>query len=327
MKATVIAPSNIAFIKYWGRTDARLRLPANPSISMNLSASTTTTTVEFSDVLTHDVVELLEQGGFSDKEVVRVTRQLDVVRDKAGSKLFAHVATRNTFPKSTGAASSASGFAALTVAASSALGLVLSEKELTILARVGSGSACRSIPDGFVKWEAGHDSDSSCAHSLYPESYWDIRDMLVIVGSSGKDVSSSAGHDTVETSPLFASRLIAIPDRITRLERALKHKDFQAFGEVIEEDCLDMHHVMQTQVPPLLYWNDATRRIMEAVKQWRKDSIPVYFTIDAGPNVHLICEGKDEDRVLDALNTVDGIEDIIQNKVSVGARVIDKHLF
>lgn len=326
MKATAIAPANIAFIKYWGRTDATLRLPANPSISMNLSASTTTTTVEFSDALTHDVIELLEPGGFSDTEAARVTRQLDVVRKKAGTQRFARVVTKNTFPKSTGAASSASGFAALTVAASSALGLALSEKELTILARVGSGSACRSIPDGFVKWEMG-DGASSFAHSLHPSSYWELRDVLVIVGRTGKDVSSSVGHDTVSTSPFFQNRLEAIPKRITRIERAMNDKDFRTFGEVVEEDCLDMHHVMQTQVPPLMYWNEATRVVMNEVKQWRKNGIPVYFTIDAGPNVHLICEGKDETRVLEAVSGIAGVEDIIRNNVSEGAKIISEHLF
>ncbi len=326
MKATAVAPANIAFIKYWGRTDAALRLPANASISMNLSASITTTTVEFSDALSQDTIELLEPGGFSEKEIRRVVRQLDVVRNKARTRVFARVATKNTFPKSTGAASSASGFAALTVAAASALGLSLSEKELTILARVGSGSACRSIPDGFVKWEGG-DSASSFAHSLYPASYWDIRDVLAIVGSTGKDVSSTAGHDSVRTSPYFLRRLDAVAGRITRIEQALKDKNFQMLGTVIEEDCLDMHHVMQTQVPPLLYWSDATRMLMDAVRNWRTNGIPVYFTIDAGPNVHLICEGKDEDRVLDAIKAVSGVENVILNKPAGGARISTKHLF
>ena len=327
MKATAVAPANIAFIKYWGRKDAKLRLPHNSSISMNLSACMTTTTVEFLPELLEDTIELLEPGGFNEEEVRRMVRQLDVVRAVAGVKMFARVATENTFPKSTGAASSASGFAALTVAAAAALGLKLSEKELTVLARLGSGSACRSIPDGFVKWEAGNSSESSCAHSLYPHDYWDIRDILVIVGFTGKDVSSSAGHDTVRTSPFFDKRLEALPRRIERIETALKNKNFRQLGEVIEEDCLDMHHVMQTQDPPLMYWLDVTKKIMDAVAGWRKQGLPVYFTIDAGPNVHLICEGKDEARVIRATEAIKAVKEVIVNRPSQGARVVKNHLF
>jgi diphosphomevalonate decarboxylase len=228
--------------------------------------------------------------------------------------------TKNSFPASAGIASSASGFAALTVAAAAALGLTLSEKELTSLARLGSGSACRSIPDGFVKW------DGSFAHSLYPPEYWDIRDVLVIVQHSHKHVSSATGHIGATTSPDFGKRLETVSGRIARIEEALRTKNFQLFGEVTEEDCLDMHHVMQTQVPPLFYWNTTTRRIMDAVTGWRKGGLPVYFTIDAGPNVHLICEGKNEKNVMKVLQSRiwlrQRIQEIIVNKPSKGARIV-----
>lgn len=321
MKATAQAPANIAFIKYWGRTNAVLRLPANASISMNLSACTTTTTVEFASEYAKDTVELLGENGLRENEAERITKHLDLLRKQVGSALHAHVVTKNTFPKSTGIASSASGFAALTVAAVAALGMKCSEKELTALARPGSGSASRSIPDGFVKWGGEY------AHSLYPASYWDIRDVVVVVGTIGKDVSSSAGHDTASTSPYFAQRLRDVPGRIARVEHAFQAKDFVLLGEVIEEDCLDMHHVMQTQAPPLYYWNETTIRLMDAVKHWRNEGLPVYFTIDAGPNVHLICEGAYESTVLEKLKNVSGIETVIQNRVSDGTKIISDHLF
>lgn len=325
-KATAIAPANIAFIKYWGRKNASLRLPCNTSISMNLSASTTTTTVEFSEREKDEIV-LLEEGGFSDAEVIRVVRQLDVIREYVGTTLRARVASKNTFPKSTGAASSASGFAALTVAALAALGQHISEKECTILARLGSGSACRSIPDGFVRWEVGVRSEDSFARSLYPASYWDLRDILVVVEQRGKDVSSSRGHDMVETSPLFADRLKAIPGRIARVEEGLASRNLSLLGNAIEEECLNMHHVMQTQTPALYYWTDRTITLMDIVPHWRREGIPVYFTIDAGPNVHLICEEKDEQRVLKRLKELSGIEQVIVNKSAPGARLVDTHLF
>lgn len=327
MKATAAAPANIAFIKYWGRKDAKLRIPYNSSISMNLSASTTTTTVEFSKVFSKDRVELVEEERFSDTEIDRVVRQLDVIRGKAGKNIFARVATKNSFPKSSGAASSASGFAALTTAAIAALGLTLSEKELTILARLGSGSACRSIPHGFVRWETGNTSEDSYAHSLFPANHWDLRSVLVIVKKSAKDVSSTAGHDKATTSPLFSKRLQELPKRMEAVMRGLKEKNLSLLGPAIEEETLSMHGVMQTQTPPLFYWTDATKHIMEQVARWRKKDLPVYFTIDAGPNVHLICESQDEKKVLNALQSIGGIESIIVNKPAQGARLIKDHLF
>lgn len=302
MKATAIAPANIAFIKYWGKKDAKLRIPYNPSISMNLSSCITTTTVEFSKEFPEDSVT----EGFNPK---RVIEHIDRLRTLAGVQERVKVTTANNFPSSSGVASSASGFAALTVAASSALGLNLSVRKLTELARLGSGSACRSIPDGFVKW------DGEFAYSLYPANYWDILDILVIVGKTAKSVSSSEGHEHVETSPLFAKRLAALSGRIQKIETALQHKDFPLFGTTLEEECRDMHRVMQTQDPPLFYWTRETQTVIDDIKM---SGVPAYCTVDAGPNVHIICEGKDEQRVR---SVVSGKE-IIINRPANGAHII-----
>lgn len=326
MKATAWAPSNIAFIKYWGKVDEELRLPLNDSFSMNLSGAYTITTVEFSDILTRDTVKL-EDGVFSDAEVSRVIRGLNRIRARAGVSQYANVVTKNTFPKGAGSAASASGFAALTVAGFAASGTTLSQKEETIIARLGSGSACRSIPDGFVVWEKGTDSDTSYAHSLYPSTYWDLRDLLVIVDSGMKKTPTSEGMETVATSPNLPMRLSAVPQRMHAMKAAFNTKDFVSFGALLEEDCLDMHRVMQTQVPPLMYWNDTTKRIMDAVRGWRTMGLSVYFTIDAGPNVHLICEGKNEHEVERVIRMIPGIERVIVNTPSVGAHLISEHLF
>lgn len=306
MKATAVAPANIAFIKYWGRKNANLRLPCNPSISMNLSACTTTTTVEFSKKFPADSVS-------EDFDAKRIFSHIDMLRKLAGVELRARISTKNSFPASAGIASSASGFAALTVAAAAALGLTLPEKELSALSRLGSGSACRSIPDGFVKW------DGEFARSIHPPEWWDIRDILVIVENKKKDISSSTGHDLAMTSPYFRKRLDALPERTIRCKQALQKRDIVLLGEVIEEDCLDMHHVMQTQNPPLYYWNEDTKQVIRDIK---KSGIPAYFTIDAGPNVHLICEGKDEERVVHAVKSVKGVKEIIVNKPSKGAHIL-----
>ena len=315
MMRTAIAPANIAFIKYWGKADEALRLPLNPSISMNLSACITTTTVEFSPDFTEDEIKLLD-GEFSADEIKRTIKSLELIRTKANKNYFARVTTKNTFPKGAGAAASASGFAALTVAGFAALGVNLSEKELTSFARLGSGSACRSIPDGFVQW------NNEFAYSIHPPEYWDLRDILVIVDAHMKKVSTTEGMKTVQTSPFLASRLAALPERIARLKDAMQKKNFGTFGEIIEEECLDMHHVMQTQTPPLFYWNDTTKIVIDKVKNWRKDGLPVYFTIDAGPNVHLICEGNDEEKVMNKVKLLKGVKKIIVNKPAKGAHII-----
>lgn len=325
MKATAKAPANIAFIKYWGKADDKLRLPLNDSISMNMSAAYTITTVEFSKQFKKDSVTLLG-GEFSEAETARVIKGLDLIRKRAGSTQKATVITKNTFPKGAGSAASASGFAALTVAGFAALGVTLPEKELTIFARMGSGSACRSIPDGFVIWEKGDSSNTSFAWSFYPPTHWDIRDILVIVDSRMKKVSTTEGMETVATSPRLAVRLRAIPRRMKEIQQAIAGRNFSRFGEITEEDCLGMHMVMQTQTPPLFYWNDTTKIIMDAVRSWRKHGLPVYFTIDAGPNVHLLCEGKDEEQVLAAVKTISGVEATIVNKPAVGTRIISEHL-
>ncbi len=326
MKTTAIAPSNIAFIKYWGKKDEALRLPLNSSISMNLSSAYTTTTIEFSKNYHKDSVTLLD-GSFSDKERERVIGALERIRERVGISALARVVTQNTFPKGTGAAASASGFAALTVAGFAALEIQVSEKELTIFARMGSGSACRSIPDGFVEWKTGNTSEESYAYSLYSHAYWDLRDVLVIVDTRMKKVSTTEGMEYVRTSRFLSTRLTSIPKKILQVKTALQRKDFPSLGMLIEEDCINMHAVMMTQTPPLFYWNGTTMDIIQAVIRWREEGIPVYFTIDAGPNVHLICEEKDEQRVIEAVKTIDGVLSVIRNKAAKGARIVGKHLF
>lgn len=326
MKTTALAPANIAFIKYWGKKDENLRLPANSSISMNLSEATTVTTIEFSKRFSKDQVQFLGEET-SEKEIRRIIDQLDRLRKIAKKDLKAKVVTKNNFPKSSGVASSASGFAALTIAAAAALDLKLSEKELTILARLGSGSACRSVPRGFVLWEEGSSSETSFAKSLYPENYWDLRDILLIVKKPAKKVGTTEGMEGVNTSPFFTSRLLSLPVRIEKILTALKKKDFDLLGQITEEECINMHAVMMTQNPPLFYWNGVTLDIIKEVRNWRDENLPVYFTIDAGPNVHLICEAKNEKEILNKIQTLENIEKVIVNKPAQGAHLITKNLF
>ncbi|KKS50818.1 MAG: Diphosphomevalonate decarboxylase [Candidatus Gottesmanbacteria bacterium GW2011_GWA1_42_26] len=290
MKATAVAPSNIAFIKYWGRKDEVLRLPENGSLSMNLSGLQTTTTVEFSPQFTEDYIEI--NGIREPNEGSRAIKHLDRVRALAKIADKAKVVTKNNFPIGTGLSSSASGFAALTVASAKAAGLNLSEKELSILARQGSGSACRSIPDGFVEWLDGDTSDASYAVSLYPPDYWDLIDVVAVVSEGRKDVPSSEGQKLVSTSPFFPVRKAHIQEKLALCKKILAEKNFTNLGELMEAEALEMHAVMLTSKPSLIYWTPGTLTIMKLTKKWRAEGISVYFTINTGQDIHLICESK-----------------------------------
>ena len=288
--ATAIANANIAFIKYWGNRDEKLRLPANSSLSMNLAGLETETTVEFNDGWERDEVFI---GGEAQTGPARerVVAQLDAVRARANLALHARISSRNNFPTGTGIASSASAFAALTLAAAAAAGLSLSEPELSALARLGSGSAARSIPTGFVQWNAGQDGqpESSFAYSVAPPEYWNLTDVIAVVSQKQKSVGSTSGHALARSSPLQAARVATAPERLSRCLEALLAKDFPHFADIVEADSNLMHAVMLTSSPPLLYWEPITLAVMKSVRRWRSEGLPVCYSIDAGPNVHCLC--------------------------------------
>lgn len=320
-KAKAKAYSNIAFIKYWGKRNASLRIPVNSSISMNLSSVYTLTSVEFDEKLKDDKIKI--DGSISKGvERERVIKHLNRIRKIGKFNIKANVISRNNFPKGTGIASSASGFAALTVAAVKAAGINISQRRLSTLARLGSGSACRSIPDGFVEWRKGKGSESSYAYSIYLPNYWEIRDIIAIVGERKKKVSSSEGHKLVSTSPFFKSRMQFLPKRIQRIKRAFRDKDFTDFGKTIEEEALNMHAVMMTSKPALFYWLPDTIGVMNSIIQWREQGLESYFTLDAGPNVHVICEERNSRKLTDKLRAVKGVKQLIVNKPSIGARLV-----
>ena len=325
-KATAVAHPNIALIKYWGNRDHALRLPANSSLSMNMAGLTTTTTVVFDDSLQSDVVVLdgVEQSGAAKDRVVKM---LDRVRAKAGVTARARVESRNNFPSGAGLASSASGFAALAVASAGAVGLRLDEAALSRLARSGSGSACRSVPAGYVEWLAGTDDASSYAVSVAPPERWDLRDAIAIVDVAHKSVGSTQGHALADTSPLHAGRVATIPERLRRTKQALLDKDFIALAPVVEDDALAMHAVMMTSNPSLIYWQPATLAILHAVRAWRAEGWPVCFTIDAGANVHCLCEAPALDKVTRRLRSIAGVQQVLSAFPGGAARLTDEHLF
>ncbi len=325
MKTTAIAPSNIAFIKYWGKKDEKLRLPENGSISMNLSNLLTTTTIEFSERFKKDT--LIYNGVSESTKDNRAIAHVEKIRKIAKSKLFAKIVTKNNFPSGTGLSSSASGFAALTLATTAALGLKLSEKELSILARQGSGSACRSIPNGFVEWLDGNTSDTSYAKSIFSKEHWDLRDIVAVVSTDKKEVATSEGQKGAQGSQFFEVRKKAMAKKIKNCKKFIKEKNFEKLGELVESEALELHSIMLTSHPSLIYLLPETLRIMRMVKRWRSEGLPVYFTLNTGQNIHLIVEGKNAAKAIKKLKDMPNILEIIENKASDGVQLSDSHLF
>jgi diphosphomevalonate decarboxylase len=309
--ATAQAFPNIAFIKYWGNRDDALRIPSNGSISMNLAGLTSRTRVTFSPDLPSDQLTL-NHHPISGPGLQRASNLLDRVRRLAGTGWFAQVDSENNFPTGAGIASSASGFAALTVAAARAAGLDLDEAALSRLARTASGSACRSIPGGFVEWQAGADDSSSYAFSIAPPDYWDLVDCVAIVSQSHKSTVSQDGHALAGTSPLQPSRLVDAPRRLDICRQAILQRDFDALAQVMELDSNLMHAVIMTSQPPILYWQPATLAVMRSVTDWRKQAgLPACYTIDAGPNVHVICPANQVEAVCQRLQAIAGVQKVI----------------
>jgi diphosphomevalonate decarboxylase len=321
LSATAQASPNIAFIKYWGNRDAVLRIPANGSISMNLEGLETRTMVTFDANLRQDQLTLNGQPA-NEEARRRVSSLLDQVRLMAGINLGAQVESRNNFPTGAGIASSASAFAALSLAASAAAGLQVDERERSRLARRGSGSACRSVPGGFVEWRAGTDDESSYAYSLAPAKHWDLVDCVAVVSHAHKPTGSTQGHALAESSPLQAARVASAAGRLEACRNAIVQRDFAALAAVAELDCNLMHAVMMTSQPPLLYWQPATLAIMHAVQEWRAGGLPVFYTIDAGPNVHVLCPAEASPEVTGRLRQIEGVKKVLNAHPGGPARLV-----
>ncbi len=322
LTATAQAHPNIAFIKYWGNRDEALRLPANSSISMNLEGLVTRTTVTFDPRLSADTLHINNipaQGA----ALQRVEAMLSQVRQAAGLSLKASVMSTNNFPIGAGIASSAAAFAALALAASRAAGLTLSQPELSRLARRGSGSACRSIPGGYVEWQAGTGDADSFAVSLAAPEHWHLVDCIAVVSQAHKATGSTEGHALAGSSPLQAARVADTLRRLDICRQAILQKDFTSFASVVEQDCNLMHAVMMTSLPPLLYWQPGTLAVMQAVAAWRAGGLPACYTIDAGPNVHVLCPQEAAEAVRQKLLKVAGVEQVISAHPGGSARLVD----
>ena len=331
---------NIALIKYWGKRDEKLILPCNSSISITLKGETTTvrgasfnlytkTSVLFSDRLVEDAFYINgKKQDLNDKDVAERFYVINQLRLRARSKSHVLVVSENSFPTASGLASSASGIATLIYAVSKALGIALSEKELSMIARQGSGSSCRSVIGGIVKWEKGtlDDGSDSFAHQLYPASYWpDLKDIIVIVSSAKKKVSSRAGMaHTVKTSPLYEARQNVLDKHIASLESALKNKDLTKLAEIVMKESNNMHATMLDTTPPIMYMDDNSKAIVYAIEDLNKSEGKAIagYTFDAGANAHIITIEGNKEKVISQIKNIEGIESIVIAGIGNGPEML-----
>jgi len=326
LKITATANSNIALIKYWGKRDLNLNLPAVGSISITLDGLSTTTTVCFDPTLKQDQFTL--NGNDTDSATTRrVSNFLNLIRSEAKITTCAKIESRNNFPTAAGLASSASAFAALATAASWSAGLNPENKKLSEWARRGSGSAARSIFGGYVEMYKGQLTDGSdaIAEPLADKNFWDLRLVIAITSELQKETGSTHGMNLSEKSSLYYPSWVDNAESdLAEMRAALLAKDFEKVGELSEYSCLKMHALAQSGRPGIVYWNGATVEIMQTVRNLRKQGIPSYFTIDAGPQVKVLCLPENEYFVRQTIEAVPGVLRTIQTRPGDGVSVLEE---
>jgi diphosphomevalonate decarboxylase len=333
MKASAIAQANIALVKYWGKRNRELMLPYNSSISMTTDGLYSHTTVEFDKKYKEDIFILdgkeFKKGSKEYDEYIGLF--LNLVRNIAKTNLKAKIVSKNNFPTAAGLASSAAGFAALATACNKVLNLGLDKKGLSMLARRGSGSAARSIHGGFVEWKKGEreDGKDSFAEQIADFQDWpDFRMVICVTSEKEKKVKSRAGMaQTVKTSPMYEGWLKSVDEDIKKVRNGIINKDFTLVGNTAERNCLKMHALMMTTDPPIIYWNKTTMEIINSVINWRDAGPESYFTIDAGPQVKIICIEKNVNEIMERCRRIQGIKDVILTKPGKGAELTKENLF
>jgi diphosphomevalonate decarboxylase len=319
-ETTARANVNVALVKYWGKRDTALNLPATGSISLTLDGLWVEARCRFgteTDECTIDGQPAAADDG------ARMLHFVDLVRAEAGIEARARVQTVSGVPSGVGLASSAAAFAALAVAASRAAGLRLEPPALSALARRGSGSAARSIFGGFVEWRRGERADGgdSIAETLLPLGRWDLRMVVAVTATVRKAVSSRDGMQRAATSPLYPAWLDTAERDLAEARNAIATRDLDALGFVAEHNALKMHAVGMAARPPLLYWRAATVECIHRVWALRAEGVRGYVTIDAGPQVKVLCEPGDAVRIADALREVPGVERVLTCAPGAGAEV------
>lgn len=320
MQATAVAHPNVALIKYWGKHDPRSNMPATGSLSLTLAQLHTRTTVEFSSA--YDSDQLVLDGASAPAALPKVGAVLDRLRKYVGCEWYARVESANDFPTGAGLASSASGYAALTVAAAAALDAPLSTDELANIARLGSGSAPRSLYPGIVLLEPDAEYRAITCRSLCAPDDWPLQVQVAITSRQHKAVASTGGMElSRQTSAFYPAWLSTHPADLSAAVNSVAQRDFAALAELAEYSCLKMHAVALSSRPGLLYWNDATLACMQRIRELRAAGVAVFFTVDAGPQVKAVCEAGASEEVRSALADCPGVLEIRSCGLGAGAWV------
>lgn len=333
MKATATAPANIAFIKYWGRLNHDLFLPLTTTNSMNLSACTATTTIEFGAKTDSIVISDSEGNAKEIKNVAgekdgMLFKTLDRIRERSGIKGGATVTSELSFPMGAGIASSAAGMAAFVAAGYAAAGNKKVTEDLEELSREirlsGSVSAARSSHDGFTEHLFGMSNEDAYTVQIASEDHWDLVDLVAVLSPEEKKISSSLGHRLADSSPFMQARIEYLKDKPDLARKAILDKDFESLATLSEIDTINMHAVMMTSNPPAFYFAPASIDIIKAVTDWREsDGIPVFYTFDAGPNPHVITTSKSAPEVLKRLQAHPEVQFVLENIPAPGVRITD----
>ena len=313
---------NVALVKYWGKRDASLNLPATGSISLTLDRLSVEADVGFGEAPIDDLTIDGEPARGAERE--RLVDFLDVLRHEAARTERARGVTRSRVPRGAGLASSAAAFAALALAGSRAAGLRLEPPALSALARRGSGSAARSIFGGFVEWHRGkhRDGSDSIAEPLLAPAEWDLRVVVALVSMEAKKVSSRDGMARAAASPFYPAWVAGAEDDLAEARAAVRARDLEALGQLAEHSALKMHAVGLASRPPLVYWRGATVECVHRVWALRAEGTPAFITIDAGPQVKVLCQPADAPRVAQALESVPGVARVVTSAPGAGAEVL-----
>jgi len=334
VKSSAIAFSNIALIKYWGRSldyDPNLNIPSNDSVSMTKYGLTqglhlqTHTTIDFSVAHEQDTA-ILEGEVLIGRKMERILKVVNPLRKYANVDCNFKMISKNDFPTEAGLASSASGFAALAIATVNALGVDFSKEETSTYARLGSGSATRSIHGGFVYWHKGNSHETSFAEQICGPHEFNVNAIIAIVHEGKKDVTSDVGHESAYTSPFNEVRIEKSQKQAKDIEKAILDDDFSKVGKIAEENSKYMHAVMMTASPPLFYWHPNTLKLIKSIQKIR-ENLECYFTVDAGPNVHCLCRHENTYELQKILEEMEYITKTIIVKPADHSHVTNKHLF
>jgi diphosphomevalonate decarboxylase len=332
-EACSIAHPNVALSKYWGKREGDGNFPAVPSLSVTLSGLETRTAVRFDASLAED--RLVLNGERADKAShVRAAELLDRVRRASGETRYAEVRTRNDFPTASGLASSASGFAALALAATRAAGLSWDAVRVSDLARRSSASAARSLFGGFVELLAGPPGAGDpgvtlSAERIAPPDHLALTILVCVTTEARKPVGSSEGmRRTMAASPYARAWLEEAPRLHARLRDALLARDFPAVGELAESSALAMH--ASAIAAGVTYWTGATLDALSIVRTLRAEGThayaSMYASIDAGPHVKVLARASEAARVRDAMRASPGVTRVIEARPGDGARLVEEVL-